>query len=131
MGDDKTGSNQPLNDTLALFREAGDLLLYCRDVHCTLRGLTEKIHGHFRPATTCLLLLNQAQELSCEAAAGIGAEGLKTVRVKLQDVLSGWPRERPEPLLVEDASRDGRFSELELVQRGGPCSILCIPARGS
>jgi diguanylate cyclase (GGDEF)-like protein len=131
MEDEKSGYRQPTDDRLALFRDAADLLLTCRDVHHILRALIEKIHDHFRPATTCLWLLNEAQELNCEAAAGVGAEGLERVRVKLRDVLGGWPHERPEPLLVEDARGDNRFSELELIQHGGQCSVLCVPLRGS
>src|ERR1700730_4887117 len=98
-------------ERLSLFHDVGKTLASTLDLQKILQTIMERISDILQPDTWSLLMLDEnAQELYFEIAIGAGADKLKDVRVKLGEGIAGWVAQHAEPLLVEDAKKDPRFS---------------------
>jgi diguanylate cyclase (GGDEF)-like protein len=73
-------------------------------------GILSKVSEIMKARRSSLMILNeQANELSVEAALGFNHERGGPVRVKLGDQIAGAVLERSKPIVVTDAERDERI----------------------
>lgn len=117
---------------LTLFYEVGKALASSLDAQKVLKTIMEKISDLLQPDTWSLLMVDEArQELYFEVAIGEGAERLKDVRVKIGEGIVGWVAKHAEPVLVEDARSDARFTpRYDEITGTVTRSIVCVPIVG-
>ena len=118
-------------DRLALFHEVGKALFSTLDLQKILQTIMEKISDLLQPDTWSLLMLDEkTQELYFEIAIGVGAEKLRDVRLKLGEGVAGWVAQQGEPILVEDAHHDARFTaKMDELTHTETRSIVCVPIK--
>jgi len=127
----KGGGKKHSADTFTLLQESAALLASSQDLPRRLHALTEKMHYHFLPESTCLLLLDEgSQELRCETAVGTRSDELKSLRMKLDESVGAWPAQNGEPFVLEDVRQDSRLSQLHPINTGDPHSVLFVPVCG-
>lgn len=98
-------------DELQALNDIGRALTSTLELSEVLRLVTERAQALLRAARISLLLLDeQAQELRFEVATGPGADRLASLRLKVGEGIAGWVAREGQPVLVQDASRDPRFS---------------------
>jgi diguanylate cyclase (GGDEF)-like protein len=116
---------------LSLFHEVGKALFSTLDLQKILQTIMEKISDLLQPDTWSLLMLDEStRELYFEIAIGAGAEKLRDVRLKLGEGVAGWVAQHGEPLLVENASIDPRFTpRLDEATHTETRSIICVPIK--
>jgi diguanylate cyclase (GGDEF)-like protein len=119
-------------ERLSLFHEIGKALASTLDLQKILQTVMEKISDLLQPDTWSLLMLDEAgQELHFEIAIGAGADKLKDVRLKVGEGIAGWVAQTGEPVLVEDAKRDPRFTpRIDEVTQTDTRSVVCVPIKG-
>ncbi|MGD0922347.1 MAG: sensor domain-containing diguanylate cyclase [Terriglobia bacterium] len=119
-------------ERLSLFHEIGKALASTLDLQKILQTVMEKISDVLQPDTWSLLMLDEAtQELHFEIAIGAGADKLKDVRLKVGEGIAGWVAQTGEPVLVEDAKRDPRFTaRIDEVTQTDTRSVVCVPIKG-
>jgi diguanylate cyclase (GGDEF)-like protein len=121
-------------ERLALFHEVGKALFSTLDLQKILQTIMEKISDLLQPDTWSLLMMDEkTQDLYFEIAIGAGADRLRDVRLKLGEGVAGWVAQHGEPVLVEDARNDTRFTpRLDELTHTATRSIVCVPikARG-
>jgi len=119
-------------ERLSLFHDVGKALASTLDLQKILQTIMERISDILQPDTWSLLMLDEnAQELYFEIAIGAGADKLKDVRVKLGEGIAGWVAQHAEPLLVEDAKKDARFSSrFDELTQSQTRSVVCVPVKG-
>ena len=119
-------------ERLSLFHEIGKALASTLDLQKILQTVMEKISDLLQPDTWSLLMLDEsAQELHFEIAIGAGADKLKDVKLKVGEGIAGWVAQTGEPVLVEDAKRDPRFtSRIDEVTQTDTRSVVCVPIKG-
>jgi diguanylate cyclase (GGDEF)-like protein len=87
------------------------------------------IGNYFSPENWSLLLWDASlQQLKFEIVMGIDASKLKGVRLEKGEGIVGWVCDNAEPTIVEDITKDARFSSriddmLDFKTR----SIICVP----
>ncbi len=106
------------------------------------RGIVERLElGELLPLVTrsvneimgtqvCALLLREGDELRLAAHEGLDPE-VETAfgRIRVGDSLSGWVAAHGRPLAITDLRKDPRAKFVELTERHGYCSYLCVPLR--
>jgi diguanylate cyclase (GGDEF)-like protein len=118
-------------ERLSLFHEVGKAVASTLDLRKVLETIMAKISDFLRPDTWSLLMLDEkSNELYYEMAAGTGNASLQDVRVKLGESIGGWVAEHGEPILIEDVSREPRFSLENQEWYAGARSIVCVPVKG-
>ncbi|MGH7971646.1 MAG: sensor domain-containing diguanylate cyclase, partial [Limisphaerales bacterium] len=118
---------------LSLFHEVGKAVASTLDLQKVLETIMTKISDFLQPDTWALLLLDeQSNELHYEMAGGAGgaAADLKEVRIRLGEGIGGWVAEHGKVVLIEDASKDLRFSLEREPWNAGAWSIICVPVKG-
>lgn len=118
-------------ERLSLFHEVGKALFSTLDLQKILQTIMEKISDLLQPDTWSLLMLDEnTQELYFEIAIGSGAERLRDVRLKLGEGVAGWVAQHGEPVLVENAASDPRFSrKIDELTHNETHSIVCVPIK--
>ena len=117
-------------ERLSLFHEVGKAVASTLDLRKVLETIMAKISDFLRPDTWSLLMLDEkSNELYCEMATGAGNTSLKDVRVKLGEGIGGWVAEHGEPVLIEDVSKEPRFSLKNEAWHAGARSIVCVPVK--
>jgi diguanylate cyclase (GGDEF)-like protein len=118
-------------ERLALFHEVGKALFSTLDLQKILQTIMEKISDLLQPDTWSLLMLDEkTQELYFEIAIGSGADKLHDVRLKLGEGVAGWVAQHGEPVLVEDARSDSRFTaKVDELTHTETRSIVCVPIK--
>jgi diguanylate cyclase (GGDEF)-like protein len=121
-------------ERLALFHEVGKALFSTLDLQKILQTIMEKISDLLQPDTWSLLMMDEkTQDLYFEIAIGTGADRLRDVRLKLGEGVAGWVAQHGEPVLIEDARNDTRFTpKVDELMHTEVRSIVCVPikARG-
>jgi diguanylate cyclase (GGDEF)-like protein len=121
-------------ERLALFHEVGKALFSTLDLQKILQTIMEKISDLLQPDTWSLLMMDEkTQDLYFEIAIGTGADRLRDVRLKLGEGVPGWVAQHGEPVLIEDARNDTRFTpKVDELTNTETRSIVCVPikARG-
>lgn len=116
---------------LSLFHEVGKAVASTLDLHRVLETIMSKISEFLRPDTWALLLLDEkSNELHYEMAAGTGATDLKEVRIRLGEGIGGWVAKHGKVVLIEDVSKDNRFSLESKSWHPDAWSIACVPVKG-
>jgi len=118
-------------ERLSLFHEVGKALFSTLDLQKILQTIMEKISDLLQPDTWSLLMLDEkTQELYFEIAIGTGAEKLRDVRLKLGEGVAGWVAQHGEPVLVENARSDPRFTpKVDELTHTETRSIICVPIK--
>lgn len=118
-------------ERLSLFHEVGKALFSTLDLQKILQTIMEKISDLLQPDTWSLLMLDEnSQELYFEIAIGAGAERLRDARLKLGEGVAGWVAQQGEPVLLEKATTDPRFSpKIDELTHTQTQSIVCVPIK--
>ncbi len=118
-------------ERLSLFHEVGKALASTLDLQKILETVMEKIADFLQPDTWSLLMLDEkSDELYYEMALGVGADGLKDVRLKMGKGIGGWVAEHGEAVLIQDVTNDARFSLGNEPHHREAQSIVCVPVKG-
>jgi diguanylate cyclase (GGDEF)-like protein len=119
-------------ERLSLFHEVGKALFSTLDLQKILQTIMEKISDLLEPDTWSLLMVDEkTKELYFEIAIGSGADKLKDVRLKMGEGIAGWVAEHGEPVLVEDVTKDPRFSpKIDELTQMNTRSVVCVPIKG-
>lgn len=114
---------------ITTFTEIGKALTSSLDLKEILNIVMDKISELFRPKNWSLLLLDEESgELKFEIVVGPGSEKIKGLRLKVGEGVAGWAAKEKKPLLVDDVSRDPRFSKkADEVSNFTTQSIICVP----
>lgn len=114
---------------LATITELGKTLTSTLDLREILNLVMDKISQLLRPKNWSLLLLDEeTNELRFEIAVGPGADKIKYLKLKVGEGIAGWVAKEKTPLLVEDVSKDPRFSKkADEVSNFTTQSIVCVP----
>lgn len=94
-----------------------------------LSATVEVARAIFRAKASSVLLLDEAtDELVFEAVAGIGAEELVGRRFPSSTGVAGWVLVTRQPLVVDDLTKDTRFSR-EAAESTGyvPSGLMAVP----
>jgi diguanylate cyclase (GGDEF)-like protein len=118
-------------DHLRVFHEVARALTANLELEPLLRAILSQMEEYFGPEQWSLLMLDEeANELYYALHAGIDAENIADLRIKLGEGISGYVAATGNPLVVPDVSVDpdwSRFArqhpELHLQ------SIACLPIR--
>ena len=118
-------------ERLSLFHEVGKTLASTLDLQKILQTIMEKISDFIHPDTWSLLMLDEkTKELYFEIAIGAGANSLKDLRLKLGEGIAGWVAEHGEPVLIENAASDSRFTKkFDVVTQIETQSVVCVPIK--
>ncbi len=117
---------------LTVFHEVGKALTSTLDLNRVLETIMHQISSFFHPDTWSLLMVDSdANELRFEIAVGEAAEKLRDIRLKIGEGIAGWVALNNQPVYVQDASKDTRFSNrIDDMTQIKTHSIACIPVRG-
>jgi len=116
---------------LSLFHEVGKAVASSLDVQKVLETIMTKISDFLRPDIRALLMLDEkTNELHYEIAAGVSATSLKDVRIRLGEGIGGWVAEHGEVILIEDVTKEPRFSLDKHAWYAEARSIVCVPVKG-
>lgn len=129
--DDEISELRRQVERLSLFHEVGKALFSTLDLQKILQTVMEKISDLLQPDTWSLLMLDEdTHELYFEIAIGAGAEKLRDVRLKLGEGIAGWVAQHGEPVLVENALSDPRFTpRADELAHADTRSIIGVPIK--
>jgi diguanylate cyclase (GGDEF)-like protein len=118
-------------DELQAFNDIGRSLTSTLDVREVLELIMQKVSEVLRPGNWSLLLLDEpGRELHFEVAVGDGSERLKALRLPLGEGIAGWVAREGQPVLLEHAPADPRFSpRFDEVAGRRTGSVLAVPLR--
>src|SRR5574337_1623486 len=118
-------------DELQAFNEIGRTLTSTLEAKEVLQLILQKVSEVLRPEHWSLLLLDLPRgELHFEVAVGPGGDRLKSARLALGEGIAGWVARAGQPVLLEDARHDPRFSpRLEEATGLRTGSVLVVPLR--
>ncbi len=112
-----------------IFCEIGRVLtssLILEEVFDTVMKL---IGDYFSPRNWSLLLVDKKTErLKFEIVMGIDASKLDKVYLEKGEGIAGWVCETGQPAIVEDVTKDDRFSpRIDELLGFATCSVVCVP----
>ncbi len=118
-------------DELQAFNDIGRTLTSTLEAKEVLQLIMQKVSEVLRPEHWSLLLLDEPRgELYFEVAVGPGADRLKSARLPLGEGIAGWVARAGQPVLLEEARHDPRFTprfEEATGLRTG--SVMAVPLR--
>jgi diguanylate cyclase (GGDEF)-like protein len=116
-------------DELQALNEIGRALTSTLDLPEVLRLVMGRAQDLLKASRFSLLLLDdQARELRFEVAAGPGADRLSTLRLQLGEGIAGWVAREGQPVLVQEVTRDPRFSPRHDALTGQTShSLIAVP----
>lgn len=94
-----------------------------------IRRVMLLIGNYFSPQNWSLLLVDEAnQRLRFEIVMGVDGDKLKGVYINKGEGIVGWVCEHGEPAIVEDTSKDKRFSpRIDNIMGFHTQSVVCVP----
>ena len=118
-------------DRLYEVLEVNALLSSSLNLGLVLNTLMSKAREVMLAEASSLMLLDEdTQELYFHTLTGEKSEGLKEIRLKLGEGIAGWVAKEGEPLLVEDCSKDPRFSKkADETSHFQTRSMMCVPLK--
>lgn len=118
---------------LQIFHDVAKALTSSLDLDTVLQTILEKIAAYFKPATWCLLMLDQeSNEFYYAVAVGRGCESVNALKMTAGESLASWVKEHGEPLVIPDVRRDPRLDPASQdAVLPNPCSLVCMPVRSS
>jgi len=116
---------------LKAFNDVGRSLTSTLDAREVLAIILQKVGETLRPAAWALLLADERKgDLEIHVAVGEGAERLAGQRALPGEGIAGWVAEAGQPVLLDDARTDARFSgRVDPAPPGGPRSFMAAPLR--
>ena len=125
------GTLQRRNDELSTLVEIGKALTSTLSREDVLNVVMEKVSILLHSKIWSLLLLDEKTgEMTFEIAVSPAAERLKGLRLKKGEGIAGWVAEHGEPLLIENATEDKRFSsQVDEATSYSTKSIICVPLK--
>ena len=116
-------------DKLYTVLEATTMLSSTLNLNTVLDTLMSKAKEVMKSEASSLMLFDEeSQELYFHTLTGDKSEILKSIRLKLGEGISGWVAEQCEPVLVEDCSKDERFSKkADNLSHFVTRSMMCVP----
>lgn len=105
------------------FSSVLDLDLLLKKISSTAEKLTQA------EASSVMLLDDNKEYLYFKSAGGEKAHVIKTIKIPVGHGIAGWVAEKAEALLIQDVSKDPRFSAAMVDDKSGfkTRSILCVP----
>jgi diguanylate cyclase (GGDEF)-like protein len=118
-------------DELQAFNEIGRTLTSTLDVREVLQLIMQKVSEVLRPGAWALLLLDEpSRELYFEVVVGPGADKLRQARLPMGQGLAGAVAREGQPVLLDSARSDPRFSaSLDDLAGGRSGSFAAVPLR--
>ncbi len=118
-------------DELQAFNDIGRTLTSTLDVGEVLRLIMQKVSDLVRPGNWSLLLVDEsAGDLYFEVAVGPGADAVRGLRVAPGEGIAGWVAREGQPVLLDDARADPRYSpRLDFAADRGSGSVVAVPLR--
>ena len=118
---------------LSFFTGIGKAITNARTIRETLEIVMEQVVKVFNPSNWSLLLRNpKTGELTFSVVVGPEADTLKGVSIPRGKGIAGWIAENGQSLIVEDVSKDSRFSsdmdDMTLFQTK---SIIGVPLKNN
>lgn len=99
------------NEKLYKVLEANALISSSLNLFFVLDTLMEKAKEVMDAEASSLMLLDDdTQELYFHTVKGEKSDAIKEIRLKVGEGISGWVAQNKKPVLVEDCSKDPRFS---------------------
>lgn len=118
-------------EELSIFNEIGKTLTSTLDIKEVLNIIMMKIRELLKPDNWSLLLIDEEKgDLYFEIVVGERAEKLKNMRLNLGEGIAGWVAVKGEKLLIQDVSKDERFSGgMDMVSGFETKSVACVPLK--
>ena len=96
-----------------IFREIGRILTSSLNPGEVFQRVMKLIGEYFSPRNWSLLMLDEKTgELKFEIVMGVDADKLKKINISKGEGIAGWVCASGQPAVVEDVSRDQRFSPM-------------------
>lgn len=116
-------------DELQALNEIGRALTSTLDLPEVLRLVMARAQDLLRSSRISLLLLDErSNELRFEVATGPGSDRLAALRLKPGEGIAGWVVQERQSVLVQDVSRDPRFSSrYDEVSGQTSRSLIAVP----
>jgi signal transduction histidine kinase len=114
---------------LGLFYQVGQGMVSTFDLNKLLRDTMQLATSVIDAGATVLMLIDEkTNELVFEVTHGPGTAGFRQQRVSMNEGVVGWVATHCEPVIINDVSKDDRFSR-EVDTRTGflTRSVLCVP----
>jgi len=112
-----------------IFCKIGQIITSSLNPNEVFRRMMKVIGDFFSPRNWSLLLMETSTgRLKFEIAMGIDANTLKDVYIEKGEGIAGWVCEHGKPLVVEDVSKDPRFSSrVDDLLGFKTRSVVCVP----
>ncbi|HUX11417.1 MAG TPA: sensor domain-containing diguanylate cyclase [Spirochaetia bacterium] len=116
---------------LSFFSNVGKSIADTTTLNETLRAIMQQIGEIFAPTHWSLLLRNpKTGELRFSVVVGSGVDRLRGVVLPRNTGVAGWVAENGEPLIIEDVTRDSRFTDqMDRVTGFKTRSIIAVPVK--
>ncbi|OQY34373.1 MAG: hypothetical protein B6241_05155 [Spirochaetaceae bacterium 4572_59] len=128
-----TDNIEQINDLvkLSFFSEIGKAISRAKTLKQTLDAVMEQVGVIFAPSYWSLLLRNpKTGDLKFHVVVGSGVDKLKGIVIPRGQGIAGWISENGDPLIIEDVSRDPRFSpEMDKINGFKTESIIGVPLK--
>jgi diguanylate cyclase (GGDEF)-like protein len=112
-----------------IFREIGRILTSSLNPGEVFQRVMRLIGEYFSPRNWSLLMMDEKTgELKFEIVMGVDADKLKKINIPSGEGIAGWVCTSGQPAVVEDVSRDQRFSPMIDHLLGFKTkSVVCVP----
>ncbi len=121
---DKAGvAVRDLFEIAKTFSAVLDLELLLQKISATAEKLTQA------EASSVMLLDDNKEYLYFKTAGGEKGSVVKTIKIPVRHGIAGWVAKNAKPLLIQDVSKDPRFSAALADEKSGfkTRSIVCVP----
>src|SRR4030042_1707936 len=117
------------NEELSTINEIGRALTSSLDLKEILSIIMQQISFLLHPKNWSLLLVDEDRsELYFEIIVGDNTKKIRDLRLKVGEGVAGWVAEHGTPVLVQDVSKDTRFSpKADKLSQFKTKSIVCVP----
>lgn len=117
------------NEELSTINEIGRALTSSLDVKEILSIIMQQISFLLQPKNWSLLLVDEDKsELYFEIIVGDFTQKIRDLRLKIGEGIAGWVAQHSTPVLVQDVSKDPRFSpKADKLSEFKTKSIVCVP----
>ena len=116
---------------LSFFADIGIGIAAAKSINEAMEQIMEKIGDIFAPCNWSLLLLDKKKdELYFKIATGESSDKLQDLRIPKDTGIAGWIIKNGKPALVEDVSKDSRFSlHIDKITGFKTKSIIGVPLK--
>jgi len=113
---------------LAIIYQIIEEMIIVKGVDEILGGIIDQAQQFLNVEIVSIMLLDQDSEtMSIRAAVGLDRRIIEQTTVKKGEGIAGWVLEHQEPLLVNDITKDKRFSPSSYSVQYKTTSLICVP----